>query len=78
MICLIEQKIRDDYGRELFTEIFNRPDVWEELCEHLSYNKLDRSNEVLTIPDFDTSPEILSELIRLKTEQKGLYSKLIC
>lgn len=65
------------YGIELFTEIFSRPDVWEELCGHLAHNKRDRSNEVLSIPDFDTSPEILSALIRLKAEQKGLYSRLI-
>lgn len=65
------------YGRELFTEIFSRLDVWEELCAHLSRNKLDRSDEVLSIPDFDTSPEILRALIRLKAEQKGLYSKLL-
>ena len=65
------------YGGELFTGIFGRPDVWEELCAHLAHNKYDRNNEVLTIPNFDTSPEILRALIRLKAEQRNLYEKLI-
>ena len=65
------------YGGELFTDILGRPDVWEELCSHLVRNKRDRSNEVLSIPDFDTSPEILKALIRLIKEHKNLYAKLI-
>ena len=65
------------YGEELFTELLGCPDVWEEICSHLAHNKSDRSNETLSIPDFDTSPEILNALIRLKTEQQTLYRKLI-
>ena len=65
------------YGGELFTEIFGRPDVWEEICAHLSRNKSERSREILTVPDFDTSPEILTALRRLKTENARLYSKLL-
>lgn len=65
------------YGGELFTRIFARPDVWEELCNHLNRSKLDRTDEVLSIPDFDTSPEILKALIRFKAEQETLYRKLI-
>ena len=65
------------YGRELFTELLGRLDVWEEICSHLARNKLDRSNEILSIPDFDTSPEMLSALIRLKAKQHNLYSRLI-
>lgn len=65
------------YGGELFTTIFGRPDVWEEICSHLSRNKNERSREILTVPDFDTSPEILTALRRLKTENTKLYSKLL-
>ena len=65
------------YGGELFTEIFDRPDVWEEICEHLTRNKLERSKEKLDIPDFDTSKEMLEALRRLKREKPSLYEKLL-
>ena len=65
------------YGGELFSGIFARPDVWGELCMHLSRNKSERSNEILTVPDFDTSPEILKALRRLKAENVKLYNKLL-
>lgn len=65
------------YGGELFTEIFARPDVWEELCGHLRRNKTERRNEALTIPNFDTSPEILRALRRLKAENMSLYTRLM-
>lgn len=65
------------YGRELFDVIFNRPDIWEEICSHLARNKLERNNEILNIPNFDTSPEILKALIRLREERKSLYHKLL-
>ncbi|MBR1439298.1 MAG: hypothetical protein IJ587_12270 [Synergistaceae bacterium] len=66
------------YGRELFTEVFERPDVWEELCNHLARNKNERSDEILTVPDFRTSPEIKKALQRLKEEHATLYKKLFC
>ena len=65
------------YGGELFTVIFRRPDVWGEICAHLSRNKSERSREILTVPDFDTSPEILTALRRLKSENARLYNKLL-
>lgn len=65
------------YGGELFKVIFGRPDVWEEICAHLSRNKSERSREILTVPDFDTSPEILTALRRLKAENTKLYSRLL-
>ena len=55
------------YGGELFTVIFRRPDVWGEICAHLSRNKSERSREILIVPDFDTSPKILTALRRLKS-----------
>ena len=65
------------YGIELFTEIFKRPYIWNEICRHLERNKKERSNEILTIPDFDTSDEILRALKKLKDEKNNLYKKLI-
>ena len=65
------------YGVELFTKIFNRPEVWQEICEHLTRNKSERNNEILSIPDFDTSNEILSALRRLKQENFTLFNKLL-
>lgn len=64
------------YGEELFTQIFDRVDVWNEICDYLIRNKKQRSNDILTIPDFDTSIEMLEALIKLKTNDANLYKKL--
>lgn len=40
-------------------------------------NKMERSQEVLEIPDFDTSTEILEALIIIKNKEPRLYAKLI-
>lgn len=61
----------------MFSQLFDRPDVWEELTSYLQKNKLERNNEILTIPDFDTSDEMLVALKRLKKENAGKYRKLI-
>lgn len=65
------------YGGELFDTIFSRLDVWKEICNYLQRNKKERSNEVLSIPDFDTSDEMLIALKRLKRDEPALYRKLI-
>ena len=65
------------YGKTLFDKLFDRLDVWEEICGHLTRNKLERSDEVLSIPDFDTSAEMLNALQKLKNEEPKLYRKLI-
>lgn len=65
------------YGEELFTQIFDRVDVWNEICDYLKRNKQERSNEILTIPDFDTSIEMLEALKKVKTNDANLYRKLI-
>lgn len=65
------------YGEALFSSLFNRMDVWEELTSYLQRNKMERSDEILSIPDFDTSDEMLVALRRLKTEEPGKYKKLI-
>lgn len=48
-----------------------------ELNSHLETNKRERSQAVISIPDFDTSEEIHQALKRLKTEEKNLYKKLV-
>lgn len=59
------------YGEALFSEFFMRKDAWEEITSHLLNNKLSRSTEVLTIPDFDTSEKMLSILKRLNSSEKS-------
>lgn len=65
------------YGGTLFDKLFHRLDVWDELTSYLQRNKAERSNEILTIPDFDTSEEMLIALCRLKKEEKTKFNKLI-
>ena len=70
-------KLRILYGGDLFSVLFGRIDVWDEICNHLLRNKTERSDEILTIPDFDTSQEMLDAIGRLRREQPGLYRKLL-
>lgn len=65
------------YGGDLFSELFERIDVWDEVCSYLLKNKQERSDEILNIPDFDTSDEILYALRELKRCEPNLYRKLI-
>lgn len=65
------------YGGSLFSDIFNRKDVWDEICSHLLKNKQERSNDLLVIPDFDTSKDVKNAVLKLKKEQPRLYNKLI-
>lgn len=64
------------YGGELFDTVFNRPDVWNEICDHLTLNKTQRSRDTLSVPDFDTSPEILNILRQIKINKPKLIEKL--
>lgn len=59
------------YGGELFDDLFKKSDVWEEITEYLKRNKAERSQEMLNIPDFDTSVEILDALKKLPTKYKN-------
>lgn len=52
-------------------------DFMEEICAYLLKNKQERSNEILYIPDFDTSEEIFLALKKLKRCEPTLYRKLI-
>nr|WP_315520644.1 restriction endonuclease [uncultured Campylobacter sp.] len=70
-------KISLFYGNEIFKILFNREDVWNELINHLKQNKAERSNEILSIPDFDTSDEISKALHKLNEKCPKLIKKLI-
>lgn len=65
------------YGGDLFANLFARADVWDEICAHLTRNKLERSGEQLIIPDFDTSDEMLGALRLLRDNNHKLFSKLM-
>lgn len=64
------------YGGDLFSDLFGRVDVWEEICSYLLRNKQERSDEILNIPDFDTSDEIYNALQKLRAKEPTLYGKL--
>ena len=64
------------YGGEIFDKLFQCPEVWEEICNHLSRSKQERSQEVLDIPDFDTSDEICAALAYIKENKPKKYNKL--
>lgn len=70
-------KINIFYGKELFEQLFERNDIWEELINHLKENKQERCKEVLNVPDFDTSIEIRNALIKLKQNEPRLLIKLL-
>lgn len=65
------------YGGTLFSDLFGREDAWEEICSYLNRNKQERNSEMLVIPDFDTSEEMLVALRRLRREKTALYNKLV-
>lgn len=58
------------YGEAIFVELFNRIDIWNELVEYLLRHKEERNQDVLSIPDFDTSDEIFVALQNLKRLSK--------
>ena len=70
-------KLHIFYGDEIFTNLFNRIDIWDELISHLRQNKSERCKDILSVPDFDTSTEIKNALIKLKRENPKLIKKLL-
>ncbi len=58
------------YGKELFSDLFERDDAWFEITHYLRKNKQARSKELLYIPDFDTSTEIRNALKQLPQRYK--------
>lgn len=65
------------YGQEIFSQFFNRIDIWEELLSHLKQNKSERSKDILSVPDFDDSDEIRLALKKLKENEPKLIKKLL-
>ena len=76
METLSDVTINITYGGALFSSLFNNMSVWDEICSYLLRNKQERSNEILVIPDFDTSPEMLIALKQLKANAPALFRKL--
>lgn len=64
------------YGKEIFEILFCRTDIWNELLSHLKRNKIERSKKILSVPDFDTSPEILKALRKISEEEPKLIKNL--
>lgn len=52
-------ELRLYYGGELFSDLLGSNEAWDELVDYLTRNKIKRVNDVLDIPDFDTSEEML-------------------
>nr|WP_231860240.1 restriction endonuclease [Helicobacter himalayensis] len=65
------------YGKELFENIFKRMDIWNEIISHLQKHKQERSQEILNVPDFDTSDGIRIALLRVKNDYPNLIKKLL-
>ena len=65
------------YGKELFESVFKRMDIWNELVSHLQKHKQERSQEILNVPDFDTSKEIKMALFKMRNDYPKLIKKLL-
>lgn len=65
------------YGKELFENLFNRTDIYNELVSYLQRHKQERSKEILSIPDFDTSKEMKNALLKVKNDYPNLIKKLL-
>lgn len=65
------------YGKELFEKLFNRVDIFDELISHLRKNKEERSKDILSVPDFDTSGEIKNALLKIKQNYPKLIRNLL-
>jgi hypothetical protein len=64
------------YGADFFDFLNNAHESWEELINHLIRYRDEQSKDVLEIPDFDTSDEVLEALVKLNdTYWKKLNSK---
>lgn len=76
IFSLTYNQIHLKYGAELFQDIFCQIDVWNEIINHLEISSSQRSEEVLQIPDLDTSDEFLEVLRHLQKNKSKLYKKL--
>ncbi|EMC9372889.1 restriction endonuclease [Campylobacter lari] len=65
------------YGKELFESLFQRVDIYQELILYLKRNKEERSKDILSVPDFDTSEEIKKALLKTKRNHPKLIQRLL-
>lgn len=73
----LDVEIHICYGKDLFYSVLHQDAVWEEFYGYLLRNKIERDNELLEIPDFDKSEEMLFALKRLRLEEPTLFEKLM-
>lgn len=50
------------YGEEFFNSLNGGREAWQEILSHLTRMRIENSDEVVYIPDFDTSDEIFAAL----------------
>jgi hypothetical protein len=62
------------YGGEFFHMLINGDETWNEITNHLKRMKIENDNEMILIPDFDTS-ELGYE--SLKALSKNYFKKLV-
>ncbi|MCI6988592.1 MAG: restriction endonuclease [Campylobacter sp.] len=70
-------KIYLNYGKEIFENLFERVDIWDELISHLKEYKIKKSKEILSVPDFDESDEIKNTLMQMQENESKLIKKLL-
>lgn len=64
------------YGHEFFNSLNGGQEAWEELLSNLTRMRIENSDEVVYIPDFDTSEEIFEALKSITDSRlKKLLSK---
>ena len=62
------------YGGTFFDFLDNGKEVWDEIIEYLTKNRLENSKEIFTIPDFGNSDEIYNALVHLP---RNYWKKLL-
>ncbi len=62
------------YGKEFFENLPNSENSWEEILNYLKKLRVENSAEILSIPDFGSSPEIYKALLNLPSRY---WKKLI-
>ena len=62
------------YGKEFFENLPNSENSWEEILNYLKKLRVENSAEILSIPDFGSSPEIYKALLDLPSRY---WKKLI-
>jgi hypothetical protein len=56
------------YGGEFFKSLDSDNDIWDEIIDYLTRNRLENSSEKFSIPDFWTSDVMYNALLHLPTK----------